>query len=397
MKRPAVLRNIAPQVVLLGLAALLNDVSSDIIYPLLPIFLTTTVGATPVILGMIEGSAEALSAFLKLGSGLLSDRLPRRKPFIAGGYLVAGLSRALIAVAAFWPAVFTARLLDRTGKGIRSAPRDAMICDVTPESDRGRAFGLHRAFDHAGAVVGPLLAALMLGVIHLKIRTIFFLAVIPALLAVILLVFFLKETRRVIASPTSGAVPGRRLPSTFWIPIGSIALFYFANSSDVFLILKAYDAGVREAWIPVLWAAHHLVKALFSTHAGAWSDRIDRRNLLIAGWLIYALIYFLFPMSRSLIVFLILFVVYAIPFTLTEGVERAWIGSKVEKRLLGKAFGVYYLVMGIFTLGGTALFGWLYEHVNPATAFTVGAITATVAAASVAVQKVFHLGEKVSG
>src|SRR6266550_780743 len=186
-------QRLKPQVIVLGLVSLLNDSASEMIYPLLPVFLTTTLGATPLIVGLIEGSADALASILKLVAGTMSDRLPRRKPLIVTGYALAALSRGWIAVAGRWPSVLAARLLDRTGKGIRSAPRDAMIADVTPQESRGRAFGFQRALDHAGAVVGPLLALLFLDAMHLPMRSVFMIAVIPGAIGVVLLMVALKE------------------------------------------------------------------------------------------------------------------------------------------------------------------------------------------------------------
>ncbi|HEX7679136.1 MAG TPA: MFS transporter, partial [Thermoanaerobaculia bacterium] len=270
-----------PQVRLLAFASLLNDTASEMIYPLLPVFLTSVLGATPVTVGVIEGAADGLASILKYVAGSLSDRLPRRKPLVVGGYALAAASRALIAVAGRWPAVLTARLIDRTGKGIRSAPRDAIIADVTPAEDRGRAFGFQRALDHTGAVLGPLLALLFLDVIHIPMRTLFMIAVVPGAVGVAMLLFFLREEPHVARTPSNPATrqPGN-LPSNFWLAITAISLFSLANSSDAFLILQAHASGVSTAMLPALWAAHHVIKSLFSTRAGALSDRIDRRLLL---------------------------------------------------------------------------------------------------------------------
>ncbi|MDQ6801301.1 MAG: MFS transporter [Acidobacteriota bacterium] len=372
-----------PQVVLLGIISLLNDSASEMIYPLLPVFLTTTLGATPLIVGLIEGTADALSSILKLVAGSISDRLPRRKPFVVGGYALATLSRAWISVAGRWTSVLAARLLDRTGKGIRSAPRDAMIADVTPIESRGRAFGFHRALDHTGAVVGPLLAILFLDVAHLPMRTVFMIAVIPGAVGVALLMIFLHEEPRAPKPRDLETTQPGNLPRPFFYALGSIALFSLANSSDAYLLLQANAAGVAVGMLPVLWSAHHVIKSLFSTYAGARSDVTDRRNLLIAGWTIYAVIYFAFPFAKSLAIFVILFVVYAIPFTLTEGAERAWIGDLVPAESRGRSFGLYYLATGMFVLAGTALFGVLYQAVSPRIAFFTGAAIALVAALSV--------------
>src|SRR4051812_48948542 len=225
-----------PQVRLLGLTSLLNDTASEMIYPLLPVFLTSVLGATPVTIGVIEGAADGLASILKYFAGSISDKLPRRKPFVVIGYGLAAASRALISVAGRWPTVLTARLIDRTGKGIRSAPRDAIIADVTPAADRGRAFGFQRALDHTGAVAGPLLALLLLNVIHIPMRTLFMIAVIPGAIGVVLLMLFLREEPHAHKSKQSSEQTAK-LPRHFYLAITAVALFSLANSSDAFLIL----------------------------------------------------------------------------------------------------------------------------------------------------------------
>jgi MFS family permease len=387
-----------PQVILLGVAALLNDAASELIYPLLPVFLSTTLGASPAVIGLIEGAADALASILKYFSGAISDRATRRKPWIVSGYALAAASRALIAAATVWPLVLTARLVDRTGKGMRSAPRDAMIADVTPKEQRGRAYGFHRALDHTGAIVGPLLAILLLQGVGLSLRTTFFLAVIPGAIAALMLAFLLKEEggkrkeegeKREEESDPGGAPLSSFLlpPSSFKRAITAIALFALANSSDAFLLLQAHAAGVSTAMLPALWAAHHVIKSLFSTRAGALSDRVDRRWLLVAGWTSYAVIYFLFPFASTLPMFVILFIAYAIPFTLAEGAERAWIADLVPAEARGKSFGIYYLANGVCVLAGTALFGLLYQQVSPRAAFFTGAALALAAACAVLVTR----------
>lgn len=375
-----------PQVILLGLAALLNDTASELIYPLLPIFLTTTLGATPVVIGLIEGIADGLASILKYFSGAWSDRVKKRKPMIVSGYALAAGSRLLIAFATVWPMVLAARLIDRTGKGIRGAPRDAMIADVTPSDQRGRAYGFHRALDHTGAIVGPLLAVLLLQGLGLSLKATFLIAVVPGAIGVVMLAFLLHEKKDEGGSlkDAAPAEPSVILqPSSFKRAIAAIALFSLANSSDAFLLLQAHAAGVSTAMLPLLWAAHHVIKSLFSTRAGALSDRIERRYLLIAGWTIYAAIYALFPFAKSLTSFVVLFVVYAIPFTLTEGAERAWIADLVPRETRGKSFGIYYLANGVCVLIGTAIFGLLYQQVSPTAAFFTGAALALCAVVAV--------------
>jgi MFS family permease len=382
-------QRLKPQVILLGLAALLNDSASEMIYPLLPVFLTTTLGASPAVLGLIEGAADGLSSILKYFAGAWSDRLGRRKPLIVSGYALAAASRALIAAAAAWPMVLFARLLDRTGKGARSAPRDAMISDVTPPEQRGRAFGFHRALDHTGAIAGPLLAMLLLQGLGVSLREAIVFAVIPGAVGAVILAVFLRETRNAEpetrrAKPETADRSGLVVPrSAFKRAMSAIALFSLSNSSDAFLILQAHAAGVTTAMLPLLWAAHHIIKSLFSTRAGALSDRVDRRWLLVAGWTSYAILYAAFPFAKTLTSFFVLFVLYAIPFTLAEGAERAWIADLVPAETRGKSFGVYYLVNGLCVLAGTALFGLLYQTVSPRAAFFTGAALALAAVLAV--------------
>ena len=349
------------------------------IYPLLPVFLTATLGASPAILGMIEGAADGLASILKYFAGALSDRAGRRKQFIVSGYALAAASRAIIAAAKAWPLVLFARLLDRTGKGARSAPRDALISDVTPPDQRGRAFGFHRAMDHSGAILGPLLAMGLLA-LGMTTRGVFYMAVIPGALGAVLLVFLLRE-RSATKSEASPHTSSSFIPQTasFKNAIFAISLFSLSNSSDAFLLLQAHRAGVSTTMLPALWAAHHIIKALFTTAAGSLSDRIDRRYLLIVGWTFYAALYVIFPFAETLSMFVILFVLYAIPFTLTEGAERAWIADLVPAEARGKSFGVYYLANGLCVLAGTALFGVLYQTWSPRAAFFTGASFALAA------------------
>jgi MFS family permease len=382
-------RRLKPQVLLLGIAALLNDTASELIYPLLPIFLSTTLAASPVVIGMIEGLADGLASILKYFAGAWSDRSQRRKPLIVGGYALAAASRLLIAAATIWPLVLTARLIDRTGKGARSAPRDAMISDVTPPADRGRAYGFHRALDHTGAILGPLLALLLLQGLGWSLRATFFFAVVPGTLGVLMLLFLLRDVPRDPNARVKTAPVG--VPAALKRPLLAIGLFSLANSSDAFLLLQAHAAGVSTGMLPLLWAAHHVLKSLFSTAAGALSDRVDRRYLLLAGWSSYALIYALFPFAKSLTSFVVLFVLYAIPFLLAEGAERAWIADLVPADVRGKSFGAFYLTSGLCVLAGTALFGLLYQEVSPEAAFFTGAGLSLLAVVAVlAVPKTDH-------
>jgi len=377
-------RKLQPQVILLGFVSLLNDSASEMIYPLLPVFLTTVLGTTPVIIGVIEGAADALASILKYIAGAWSDRVQHRKPMIATGYALAAASRALIGAAGRWTTVFTARLVDRTGKGIRSAPRDAMISDVTPADQRGRAYGFHRAMDHTGAVIGPLVATLLLSGFHVPLRTMFYIAVIPGAIAVVLILVALKEPERVATrfSASSGGLKPAATPGFVHVII-AIGLFSLANSSDAFLLLQAHNAGVTTALLPILWAAHHVVKSVLSTPAGALSDRVPRRYLVAIGWLLYAVTYFFFPSARTVTSFFILFIFYALPFVFSEGAERAMISDLVPAEARGKSFGIYYLVSGMGVLAGSVIFGELYQQYSPQVAFATGAGLAVLASIAI--------------
>lgn len=296
VRRPGLGRN----VLVLAVVSFLTDASSEIIYPLLPIFLTTVLGASASAVGAIEGAAETTSALLKLASGWWSDRVSRRKPLVVAGYALASLVRPLIGLAQSATQVLAIRLTDRVGKGVRGAPRDALIAESVDPSIRGRAFGFHRSADHAGAVVGPLIAFALLKWEQIPLRTVFLLAAIPGLLSVLVLVFGVRETPRqapAAVPPQPGLRPPLRaagLGRPFWTFFASVLLFTLGNSTDAFLILRANQLGVSVALVPILWAALHVVKSAASIPGGALSDRFGRKPLILAGWAVYAAVYFAF-------------------------------------------------------------------------------------------------------
>jgi MFS family permease len=265
-----------------------------------------------------------------------------------------------------------------------------MIADVTPPEQRGHAFGFHRALDHSGAIVGPLIATLLLGYGGMSLRGVFYVAIVPAAIGVVMLLLILKEKKREIAprpEKKEERIADEPLPPEFKTAMSSIGLFALANSSDVFLLLQARHAGASVASLPLLWSAHHVLKAILSERAGAFSDRIDRRWLLVTGWMTYAAIYFIFPFAHSIPALLTLFVLYAVPFGLTEGAERAWIAEPVTPAARGRAFGIFYLVSGVATLLGTLAFGAIYDNVSPAMAFFFGGSLAVLASLSVLLQR----------
>jgi MFS family permease len=366
----------------LGWASLLTDLSSEMIYPLLPAFLTRTLGAGPLFVGLLEGVAEAVATAFKVISGRLSDRLGRRKPLIVGGYALSSLARPLVAAAQAPWHVLAVRFLDRVGKGTRGAPRDALLSAVTPATDRGRAFGFQRAMDHAGAMVGPLLASALLAA-GLPLRTVFALAAVPAAACVLLLVLRLREE----AAPAgAGAAPAPAdvsapTPRTFRAYLAVLGVFALGNSSDAFLLLRAQEAGVGLAAIPLLWTFHHVVKSAASTPCGALSDRLGRRRTIVAGWAVYAAAYAGFAWAASAPQVIALFAVYGLFHALTEGPERALVADLVGPASRGRAFGWYHAVTGGLMLPASLLTGALWQGLGAAPALLTGAALAALAAA----------------
>jgi MFS family permease len=369
----------------LGLVSLLTDASSEMIFPLLPAFLTGPLRAGPRFLGLVEGIAEATATAFKVASGRLADRLGRRKPLIVGGYALSSLARPLIAAATAPWHVLVLRFLDRVGKGTRGAPRDALMADVTPPAERGRAFGFQRAMDHAGATIGPLAASALLA-LGAPLRMVFALAAVPALASVLVLVFGLRERAAPIpaAVPAPAAVepidPPRDGERGLRLYLGVLALFSLGNSSDAFLLLRAQDAGVALPLVPLLWAFHHVVKSAASTHGGGLSDRIGRRRAILAGWALYAAAYVGFALAEAAWQMWPLFALYGAFHALTEGPERALVADLVVRGGRGRAFGLFHAVSGAMLLPASLLTGALWHLYGPAFALLSGAGLAAAAA-----------------
>jgi MFS family permease len=366
----------------LGLVSLLTDASSEMIYPLLPAFLTGALRAGPAFVGLVEGAAEAAASVLKIAAGRVSDRLPRRKPLVVAGYGLSSLARTLVALATAPGHVLAVRIADRIGKGTRSAPRDALLAEVTEPGRRGQAFGFHRAMDHAGAVVGPLLASALLW-LRLDLRAVFALAAVPALASLAVLVAGVREPARRAAPPRgAGAGPGPPAPLGPGLRryLGVLAVFSLGNSSDAFLLLRAQDAGVPLAAVPALWAFHHAIKAAAGTHGGMLADRIGAGPTLVAGWAVYAASYAGFAAASAPWHAWLLFAVYALFHALTEGAERALVAALAPAESRGRAFGYFHAVTGVTLLPASLLAGALWQWKGPAAAFGTGAALAAVAA-----------------
>lgn len=376
-------------VLILGLASLLTDLSSEMIYPLLPAFLALTLGAGAAGLGLMEGAAESLASLLKVLSGRLADRLPRRKPLVVAGYALSGSARPLIAFALTWPVVVGLRLCDRVGKGLRTAPRDALIADVTPESARGRAYGLHRAMDNAGAMLGPGVAALLLW-LGMSERGVFLAAALPAAIVVVVLALGVREAPRPLPAQgvrelplvSRSALP--RLGSGFVRFQAASFVFALASSSDAFLLLRLSELGVPAPGVAAIWAGHNAIRSLVVFHGGRLADRVDRRRLLAAGWILFAIFYAGFALARSPVTVAVLLCAYALHHGAVEAAGRAFVADLARPELRGSAFGWYHATVGFAALPASALFGVIWSAAGAPVAFAASAGFALVAAAVLA-------------
>ena len=370
-----------PRVVwLLGFASLLNDVSSEAIFPLLPMFLAS-LGAPMRYLGLIEGSADALASLIKVAAGRLSDRGPRRI-LVAGGYAIPAVARAGIAAALAPWHVLAARLFDRAGKGIRSGPRDALIADSVSPAERGRAFGLNRSLDHLGAALGPLLAGALLA-LGASFRTIFLIAALVGLMAPIVLFFRLREHEQLIdrSGPVDTRAAVGALRPGYFPYLGVCVLFALGNSSDAFLLVRAREAGWAGAQLPLLWAFHHLVKSMAALPGGALSDRHSRAVVVSFGWAAYALTYIGFGFASARWQIVVLFLVYSLYHGLAEGAERAIVADLSERGARGRAFGLYHGLVGFAALPAGLGTGLIWDRWGAHWAFGLNAACAALASA----------------
>lgn len=374
----------------LSVISLLNDTSSEIIYPLLPTFLALALGASPFAIGAIEGLAESTASLLKLFSGYLSDRFDRRKLPVFIGYALASVTRPFLAFIGSWQQVLFVRLADRVGKGIRGAPRDALLAAEVPYSERGLAFGFNRAADHLGAVIGPLIGFMLLlfyardpqNPTVVEYQKVFLFASIPVVLGLFVIVFFVKEERK---SEYPVDVPKvklslREFDGNFKRFLVVIALFTLSNSSDAFLLLRAREAGIAPAILPILWVVLHLSKMVTSLIGGGLSDKFGRKKLIFSGWILYALVYAGFAFVNSAAQAWILIVVYGFYFGLTEGTEKALVADLVAPAKRGTAFGLYNFAFGVTVFPASLLLGGIWSEFGATAAFLVSAFLSICAA-----------------
>jgi MFS family permease len=385
-------QNLSGNVFALSLVSLLNDTSSEIIYPLLPTFLALTLGATPFAIGLIEGIAESVAALLKLFSGYLSDRFNNRKFPVFLGYSLASIARPLLAFAGSWQQVLAVRVTDRVGKGIRGTPRDALLADSVPPEKRGLAFGFNRAADHLGAVLGPICAFILLYFLSgspenptaREYQQVFLFASIPVAIGLFVIVFFVKEKPHEAAEENGSVTPIKlslkEFDGNFKRFLIVIAVFTLSNSTDAFLLLRAEQSGVAPALLPLLWMVLHISKVLFSLIGGDLSDRIGRKTLIFSGWIVYAMVYAGFAFVNAEWQAWVLFVIYGVYFGLTEGVEKALVADLVAPEKRGTAYGFYNLAFSITVLPASVLFGLFWDRLGATPAFLISASISLCAA-----------------
>ena len=376
---------------ILSWVAFFNDVSTEMSYWLLPQFLAVVLGAGPAAFGLMEGAAETVSSFGRLLSGYCSDRWRRRKPLLAAGYTVANLVKPLLAVAESWRQVFWIRFTDRAAKGFRAAPRDALIADSVDAGQRGAAFGLRQAMDSAGAILGPLSALALLPFFHQNLRAVFWMAALPGAVSILLACWGVREIRPApgqeaphAEAPPSGevstALRANRASRRFMVLVAAVTLFSLGNSSDLFLVLRAQNLGVRASLAPALGLLFNLVYTALSWPAGWLSDRLARRWLVILGYLVYAGVYAGFALLHGPWAVWGLFAVYGTYYALTEGAFKAWIADSVPSVSRASVYGLLNWVAGVAAFPASLMAGWLWQRYSPATPFAASAILAFSAA-----------------
>jgi MFS family permease len=360
-------------VTVMGIVSLLTDASSEMVYPVLPLFLANVLGAPVSAIGLIESLAEAAASFMKVGSGWLSDRVGRRKPLIALGYTLSNLTKPVLALSQVWPVVLLLRVADRVGKGIRTAPRDALIAESSTEAGRGRAFGVHRALDTVGAAIGPLVAWAVLTLSPGAYRTVFLISAIPGTIAILVVFLAVRDAGR-HAKPAGGVgVSFKDFSKPLMVFTAISFVFGLANSSDALLILRAQDLGAPAAVIPLMYVVFNLVAAALATPLGTRSDTVGRRRLILFGFLGYGVVYLGFALARSAVSPWLLFALYGIPYAATEGMTRAYVIDLAGPEKRATVLGAYTFVLGLAALPASFMAGLLWDGVSHSAPFFVSA------------------------
>lgn len=364
-----------------GLVSFFMDISSEMIYPLVPLFLANVLGVNKSVIGLIEGIAESTASLLKVFSGWFSDRVGNRKWLMAVGYGISTLSRPFVALSTSWQQVLGSRFIDRFGKGVRTAPRDAIIAESADKAYLGRAFGFHRSMDTMGAVVGPALAFFLLGTFSDDYRKVFWVSMVPGVIAVLLIIFFITEKKK--AAAIHADRPKLTLKHFDWrfkFFVIIATLFAVGNSSDVFLILRAQQVGISTVMVPMVYLLFNLIYSLSSIPAGMAADKFGKKRVILLGFVLFAFLYFGFGAASGTKTIWVLFGLYGLFMGLTEGIQKAFLATIIPQDFKATAFGVYNTVVGLAMFPASLIGGWLWDHVSPSATFYFGAITASVSA-----------------
>jgi MFS family permease len=372
--------DVSKNVFILGLVSFFNDVASEMVYPVVPIFLTSVLKAPVSAVGLIEGIAESTASLLKTFSGWFSDKIKKRKIFITSGYSLSTFSKLIIGFSKTWPFVLIGRFIDRFGKGIRTSARDALIAENSDEINRGKAFGFHRALDTLGAVVGPLAAIFLIQLFGDNLRPIFYIAFIPGLIAVFLLIFLVKEKSAKIEKKSLPKFTLKNLNPSFKIFLICSIIFAIGNSSDTFLILRAKNLGLTTTLAILAYALFNLFYAIFSTPAGILSDKVGPKKLLIIGFFLFSIIYFLFGINQSKFFIWLLFILYGFYMALTDGVSKAYVSLIADQEKMATSLGIYQTATGICTFFASLIAGILWTNLGASAPFIFGSLMALIAA-----------------
>jgi MFS family permease len=380
LSKNGLLFGVGTNVVVLGIVSLFADMSTEMIYPLIPLFLVSVLGATFIDVGLIEGVAESAASILKIVSGYLSDRFGKRKPLVYSGYGIAAIAKPLLAFTTAWQQVLVIRFFDRLGKGIRDSARDAIVSE-SKSLGVGRSFGFQRSLDTLGAVIGPLIALTLFGI--LSFRGLFLIAFIPGALAAVLVVFFVKEAVGKRGSKELYKVSFSAFDRNLRIFLLGLGLFFIGNSSDAFLFLRAQNLGIPTLVVPALYLIMNVIYAVSSFPFGIVSDQIGRKWVLLIGFAIFFVVYLGFAVASSTLLVWILFPLYGLYYGLTDGVSRALVSDLAPTHLKATAFGTYYFVVGVVALPASLIAGAIWQTIGPAYTFFYGAVMASAAALTI--------------
>jgi MFS family permease len=376
------LLGLSKNVFALGMVSLFMDVSSEMIYPLIPLFLNNVLLASKTSIGLIEGVAESTAGILKVFSGWLSDRLGKRKSIIFWGYGISVFSRPILATATSWLGVLAYRFTDRLGKGVRTAPRDAIIADSTGPGSLGKAFGFHRSMDTVGAVIGPALAFLILALSGGRLQTVFWFSIIPGFFALVCIALFVSDTKRAPADLKAGVrlpISYRHLERNFKAFLVIVTIFALGKTSEAFLVLRAQDLGISITAIPILYLFFNVVSALLSTPAGMIADRVGKRRMILASYVFFAVIFIGFAFATSQVHGWFLFLAFGVFVAMNEGVQRAYVATMIKPEVLATGYGIYHTIVGLAALPSSIIGGALWEHFGPQALFLYGAAMALIA------------------